>query len=229
MLCGDGNRVFSVEGTGCWDSSVRVDEEYSIRPLVGIARDRAHRRVEPAADPPPEARPLREARIPCRLRCWNRKHWPPVISVAVAYTPAAANGIRIRYGVEPDRLAAHAVDLTNRSFAFSGVNARIALVGVRQIATPESGDFARDVAAMVDPADGRFDELPPWRRSLRANAVITLVGTSGACGRAAQVYAPAQAAYAAVNYACAIENKSFAHELGHLLGLRHDRTRSQGP
>src|SRR5699024_1594042 len=53
--------------------------------------------------------------------------------------------------------------------------------------------------------------------------VVLLVNDSEACGRANAIGASKGGAVVAVNYSCATGYYSYAHELGHLFGARHDR------
>jgi hypothetical protein len=220
-----GRAAFSVEGENILGLISSGTEEYSVRPIGGglHAIGRINRADFPPDHPPASVGDAAEAGDPMPFSMLqSQSTGSPAIAVSVAYTARAAAGIRLRYGVEPEHLIRHAVHLTNQSLDFSQVGTRVQLSGVQETAGTESGDFVADVNSLVAPADGRFDELPVWRRHLRANAVILLVGMDGACGQASRVFPPARATYALVNYACAVDNKSFAHELGHLLGMRHD-------
>ncbi|HEV2736620.1 MAG TPA: M12 family metallo-peptidase, partial [Longimicrobiaceae bacterium] len=56
-----------------------------------------------------------------------------------------------------------------------------------------------------------------------ADVVVLIVNDSEACGIAAAIKATATSAFAVAHYTCITGYYSFAHEVGHLQGARHDR------
>ena len=88
---------------------------------------------------------------------------------------------------------------------------------VARTTATETGDFIRRPWPYeADPA------LQSVRRATGANIVVILVDNGEFCGYASQILAAAENAYAAVYYQCATANRSFAHEVGHLQGARHN-------
>ncbi len=146
----------------------------------------------------------------------------PVISIAVAYTPSAANMI-LAMGPTVDDYIDTVVALTNKSFADSDIPARVTLAGTMRLTRDQSGNWAQDINALVGRTDGVWDEIHKWRKDVAANAVIVLVGATDSCGLSAAIGAKVDTAFSLVSAQCAEANYSLAHELGHLLGARHDQ------
>jgi Metallo-peptidase family M12 len=142
-----------------------------------------------------------------------------VVTVLVAYTNAAAAHYA---NIETD-LIALAIEDTNESFRLSGAeNVRIELVHAYQNTYVESGSHFDHVFRFADHGDGFMDEMQALRDKHRADVGILIVHDPQGCGLAAQVLAPARRAFAAIHHECAAASYSLAHEIGHLIGARHD-------
>jgi hypothetical protein len=61
------------------------------------------------------------------------------------------------------------------------------------------------------------------RNEKRADIVGLIVDDPSGCGLSTRVAADADEAYFLVHHACAAITYSIAHEVGHILGTRHDR------
>jgi hypothetical protein len=153
----------------------------------------------------------------------------PVVDVLVAYTPRAAAAAG---GTSAARsLAALAVAVSNDSFAASGVNLRVNLLGTLATTAPHVGyASAATLTALRTPGDGAYDNVHAARDTMGADLVSLFVADGGAnCGIA---YYPksATSGFSVVAQGCAVANLSFPHELGHNLGASHDRhVSSSGP
>ena len=116
-----------------------------------------------------------------------------------------------------------AVALTNQSFINSQINYRIELVYAGQTNYTESG-YITDLTRFGTAGDGYMDEVHALRNKYSADVCVLLSFTTDACGRAAGIGVTESDAFCLVSTksTCATTNYSFGHEIGHLLGCRHD-------
>jgi hypothetical protein len=75
---------------------------------------------------------------------------------------------------------------------------------------------------MVDKGDGYLEEVHGLRDKYHADVVVLIVDDASGCGLATRVFADASDAFAVVHHECAASSYSLAHEIGHLIGARHD-------
>ena len=140
---------------------------------------------------------------------------PTVIDVAVFYTPAA------RKGWGGTALAEATIDLwvaeTNQAYVDSGVNQRLRLVHRQEVAYTEAGSgTGTDLERFKNNPDGHMDEVHTIRTQVGADLLhLITANTRGSCG-IAYVYTP----WSVSKYLCG--SITFAHELGHNMGLAHD-------
>ncbi|MCB0701625.1 MAG: zinc-dependent metalloprotease [Candidatus Kapaibacterium sp.] len=157
-------------------------------------------------------------------------------NILVAYTPEAYN---VRGGISDinDDIQL-AVQLTNESYENSQINQKVNIV--RTILTNYSESLTdqyaylkyhgnvlipTDLIRLQNKTDGYMDELHNLRDMYSADFVVLIVGNSGFGGVARVINAEIEE-----EAFCAIEatgtfltsNYTFAHELGHLMGARHD-------
>lgn len=135
-----------------------------------------------------------------------------------------------------------AVAETNDAYAASGASQRIELVGAVEVNYEETGRLTVDLERLVDPADGFMDEVHAIRDSYAADLVhFTPSGICGGGGveglaNAMTEPSPGFASFAfAASVFCnqanllggiahpGLGSSLFAHELGHNMGLQHDR------
>jgi peptidyl-Asp metalloendopeptidase len=210
---------------------------YAIRPMG----DRLHAIVELDQEQmPPEHQP------PLLLSRWERSgqsngvfalgstfesraaphstHIGPVssevtIDVMVAYTRNAAgyyNDIR-------SDLIALAIAEANESFRISGLqHVKLRLVHAYQTAYVEEGSHFDHVWRLADRGDGVMEEVHTLRNEFRADVVILVVDDAQGCGLATRVHPDADEAFAVVHHECAATTLSLAHEIGHIIGTRHE-------
>ena len=133
------------------------------------------------------------------------------IDVAVVYTPAARNAVGGAAAIEA--LIDLRVAETNQAFAASGVQPRVRLVERFEAAYDETGDSSLDLSRLADPSDGHMDQVHVVRDRIGADLVSLMVEDSDVCGKA-----HFRGAFSLTALGCA-----FTHELGHNLGLSHDR------
>ena len=136
------------------------------------------------------------------------------IDVAVFYTAGAREkaGGTAAAEAEIDLMVAE----TNRAYEESGVSQRIVLAAREEVEYTESGSGRTDLDRLSDPSDGHMDQVHAIRDREGADLVhlisqITDVG--GVASAVFSAFAVTRAWYAG----------GFMHELGHNMGLSHDR------
>ncbi len=143
------------------------------------------------------------------------------IDVLVVYTPQQRRWAGGHRAVLAD--IDHDVAWTNEALAVSDVAHRVRLVAAVQVDYDEL-DKAIDFRRLIEPGDGHLDEAHALRDRHAADVVV-LKRTRAA--RAASILTMADAGISASKTAFAMVSvgsaHTFAHELGHLMGLRHPR------
>ena len=147
------------------------------------------------------------------------------VDVLVAYTKNAAAHFD---DIHKD-LATLAVEQTNHTFRRSGVTSvEINLVGTVQVDYDEADASHFDhVWRFADRRDGYMDTIHKLRDDTKADIAILIVDDEKGCGLATRVAGEADEAFAVVHHDCALKSFSFAHEIGHIFGARHDRALDQ--
>jgi Metallo-peptidase family M12B Reprolysin-like/Fervidolysin N-terminal prodomain len=212
---GPGSALLVVRPSGITGHVRVADTNYSVVPL-GNGRQLVMQE-DPAAFPPDHpANPLTltSTKAQDTLAANTCQPLDPQIDVLVTYSKDIAEQLQ-----DPAGVAALAVIQANQSFENSNIPGRLNLVGVRP------ADYRESTlnAAVETLVKGSIPGLNQVRQSLMADVVVMLVAAPEACGLAANIRADEGTAYAAVNASCAVANVSFAHEIGHLFGARHDR------
>ena len=140
-----------------------------------------------------------------------------VIKVLVAYTPSVDAAL---YDV--GGLIQLAIDETNQSYENSNINITMKKGYVHRVEYTESSSFFTDRDRLIATDDGIMDEVHDIRRRCACDVVVLLINNGDYCGLAAAIMAEADNAFALVHYTCATGYYSFAHEIGHLQGARHN-------
>jgi hypothetical protein len=143
-----------------------------------------------------------------------------VIDVIVAYTVKAAG----HYTDIRRELVDLAIEEANESFRQSQLpHVKLRLVHAYQTDYAEGTDTHFDhVWRFADKGDGYMEEIHELRDKHRADVGILIVDDPKGCGLATRVYADPEEAFAVVHHECAASTYSFAHEIGHLIGARHE-------
>jgi hypothetical protein len=180
-------------------------------------QDRAAAQPESIAKsppPPPQVKPLSDAE---RLALEAKKI---TIDLMLLYTQKAAS----RYIRDPGDLLELAVEQANETFRNSGLgNISLRLVHAQLIDYDETGgDQFTHLYRMVDGL-GAFKDVRKLRNEKRADIVGLILEDPSGCGLSTRVGADAEEAYFVVHHSCAAITISIAHEIGHIIGARHDR------
>jgi hypothetical protein len=142
------------------------------------------------------------------------------IDVMVLYTPKVAK----KYLDLDTDLIALSIEQANQSFVSSGIgNVQLHLVHHQQVNYDEGQrQHFEHLYNMVD-GQGAFSEIHRLRDEKRADVVVLIVDDASGCGLSTRVAAGADEAFVVVHHTCAALTYSIAHEIGHLIGARHDK------
>ena len=176
----------------------------------------------------PEAQPIEVALTPAQVAAvadTPMKDTADVIDVMVVYTALAAADAGGTVGIA--NLINLAVSETNTSYANSGIAQRLRLVHTVQVPYVETGSFSRSLTDLRAGL-GELSGVPALREQHGADMVQMLVNPTSpdACGigflmtTVSTAFAPN--AYSVTDTDCVSPNYTFAHELGHNMGARHD-------
>jgi hypothetical protein len=143
-----------------------------------------------------------------------------VIDVIVAYTKSAAS----HYTDIQHELVDLAIEEANESFRMSNLgNIKLRLAHAYQTDYVEKGTHFDHVWRFADKGDGYMDEIHGLRDKYHADVAVLIVDDANGCGLSTRVFADEDEAFSVVHHACAATTYSLAHEIGHLIGARHDR------
>ena len=161
----------------------------------------------------------RDATKPASTEMANSAPTDIAINVIAAYTLKAAS-----HYSDPNReLVAFSIELANQSFRNSKLgHIKLQLVHAYQTDYVEEGQHFDHLWRFADKDDGYLDEIHPLREKYDADVAILIVDDPSGCGLATRVFADADEAFAVVHHACALMSYSVAHEIGHLIGARHE-------
>lgn len=142
----------------------------------------------------------------------------------LVYTSAAANSNGGPSGLETKLVSA--VAAANQAYASSGINLRLNVVGMQQIAYVETGDMGLTLSRLQGTSDGYMDDVHGLRNQVGADLVGLISNDTNYCGIAyvMQGVGSGFASYAfSVTAPGCLAGHTLAHEIGHNQGNAHDR------
>ena len=154
------------------------------------------------------------------------------VDLMVLYTPAARTAIGGTSQMVAELTAA--VNNANLALANANVVHRFRLAHNEEIAYSETGDVLLSLTRLQGNGDGFMDSVHTLRNQYSADVVTLLTTDANACGigylmDSSSVNSSfASFAFNVVNWTCANANLSLAHEIGHNMGLEHDRPNAGG-
>lgn len=165
----------------------------------------------------PDAGPLSSLKMGSPARREEPKD--TTITLLVAYTKNAASSY---FHVED--LVDLAVAEANQSFRASGIdNVRLEVARTYQTDYEESGSHFEHVYRFRNNGDGYMDEVHDMRDKYGADISALIVDDPNGCGLSIRIAADASDAFAVMHHECMATMHTLSHEIGHLIGARHDR------
>src|SRR5262245_18054403 len=221
MLWGDGEMAGTVQHEGRYYSIRRISG--GLHAIVELSDERM---------PPEHPAPLLVASDRFGSSHGNRvlnapqpmvrkpaRHEDVTIDVLVAYTQKAAG----YYGDIEHELVDLAIEEANESFRMSNVaSVKLRLVHAYQTGYVEDGGQFEHLWRLAEKGDGYMEEVHELRDKHSADVVVLIVDDRQGCGLSTRVHADADEAFSVVHHECAATTHSVAHEIGHIIGARHD-------
>ena len=151
-----------------------------------------------------------------------------VIDVAVFYTPATKTAQSWTTKLAAETAVQNLVTQTNMAYTASGVHQRIKLVAVEEVTyteDPSAAEMTEDLVRLALKSDGFMDGVHAIRDRTGADIVMLLRSEkAGTVSGTAYTMSEVSTTFASSAFGVSIVNAAtFAHELGHVMGLRHDR------
>jgi peptidyl-Asp metalloendopeptidase len=222
-LVGYKGRIYTVESLGDQLHAVVEVDPRKMPPDHGAPKPTADPRAELRPDAPTKTAGLA---IPPTVKPFSDADRQAleatkiVMDVMLLYTKKAAS----HYVRDPANLLMMAIEQANDTFRNSGLgNISLRLVHTQVADYDESeGEHFDHLYRMVD-GIGSFKGIRDLRNEKRADIVGLILHDASGCGLSTRVAADAEEAYFVVHHSCASITISIAHEIGHILGARHDR------
>ena len=150
--------------------------------------------------------------VPSGSGCGRPPAAMSLIDILVVYTPAARE---IAGGTaEMETVIDLFIAETNQAYLDGGVNQRLVLVATEEVDYTGSGNPSTDLSRLVATSDSYMDEIHALRDEAGADLVHLIIDSGGGRAKFARAFATTDIGSGSI---------VFAHELGHNMGLKHDR------
>jgi hypothetical protein len=161
------------------------------------------------------------------FNCDNAESAVHEINLAVGYTQMAYKKALENENIEIYGLSQLAAMFTNTTLQTSQINSKVILNKLEQIDYVEEDSNITNIQNLINGTDG-LSVLHEWRKETKSDVAILIVHNDNpsTCGRAAGINVNSSNAFAVVNWQCMNTKHSYAHELGHLIGARHNNDSS---
>ncbi len=147
-----------------------------------------------------------------------------VIAVMVVYTPDANAWAEGGGGIE--NIIAQVMEDTQLALDNSDTETTVALVHAQEVDYRESGSSSRDLRRLQNDSDSYMDDVHVWRNRYGADLVALLSKTDDMGGLSYQldkVSGDPEYAFSLTRVQQAAASYTFAHELGHNMGMGHHK------
>lgn len=149
----------------------------------------------------------------------------PTVDVMVLFSNQAAAATTDMQG-----LALGSIQSSNTTFSNSDAGVTFNLVHYQQVSYNESGSASTDRGRLIGTSDGYMDNVHSLRDQYGADVVALIISADSTyCGLAGGIGVGSSAAFTVVVDHCSIGEYTFAHEIGHLAGARHDQDLGTNP
>jgi hypothetical protein len=147
-----------------------------------------------------------------------------LVKILVAYTQAAETAAGGASSIAS--LIATAESETNSGYSTSGVNFLINVVNTTKVTYDEATGYSEALSAVTNTSDGLMDSIHGLRDTYSADLVVLIIDNGDSCGIAWKPStvssSNASLGFSVVGWNCATGYYSFAHEMGHNMGVGHD-------
>lgn len=140
---------------------------------------------------------------------------PVTVRVMIVFSNAAATAVG-----NTTTKANLAISESNQSFANSGANVSFQLAGV-YTANYTNSSFDTDLSRFRGTTDGYLDSYHTTRNNIAADVAVLITTNTQYCGLG-YLNSNAASAFSVTAASCMTGYYSFAHEIGHNFGARHD-------
>ncbi|NQD36645.1 hypothetical protein HPT27_06380 [Permianibacter sp. IMCC34836] len=226
----NGDQAILVQRNGLVTGNVRLNGKlYSIRPLSN--GDHVVTKIDESQLPPDHPEGEYRSIFDSAQRQFNAQRSQMNKGITTNAVALANSTIRLLVNYTQGAAAAvtdisSMIDLavaeSNQGYVNSGINITFELAAKSQVTYTESTSITTDRDRYAGKTDGYMDSIHSQRDSVAADVGVLILNNSEACGIAKAIGATESTAFAVVHYDCATGYYSFAHEIGHLQGARHD-------